>query len=1825
MNGNNTNLSGIELAAALAEEIYRRADGDNPIDVVGDLGATPIDMRPFLEDASGLHFNSNATPENQDYYFYSSKGFVGRVVEKDGVVYVVFRGTDEASSFPVGFGKMVYNGGLSNPTVKDPSEYISDLGDWSSNYHLGKGTLQATQLDDALALTQAAKAYAQQNGLAVQVVGQSLGGGLAGLVATLEDIPGYVIAPAPFDNQIKVEATLNVLKEFGITKQQAAAWTTGQLGGNEPPTEMNISSAFKNGGIQLAAVLRYNMPQLSETDIQKILSDKQHAETNLIGNLISNVYKHTIIGEVLSDGSGSLSEYFGYTGASRFGTDPGKTVSYDLGVDPGLFTNSTTTVSLHGSALHNLVIRTDNFIRYGDGGKFQRFSELLQNNEFMRHALLEQTAISAPIGGDRKDPHEDAYGGSGVKSSTAGADSAIIFRTLWKSVGIEDGFYDKFYTAFSLNLSSEAIQNEELRKGLTFLGLQVIRDGLRDDSGNVVLSEIAANPYELSGLKNGAGVDLNNIDGSIVNGKISDNVFGYLEANDGLKETLRTYLNATQLDQHGLKINLDLTAWRTLIHGNNVGSLIYITEETRKGSSHAIIGSTGDDFIVASNSNDIIMAKSGNNDIVAGSGDDYIIGGTGDDVIFGEDGNDTIVGGFGYNQFINGGKGDDYLVAVGAGKYYGAEGDDIFIAKQYYSSSGIRYMDGGSGYDIAYLDNLLLLDTREVTIDGFTKYGFSQGPSQPWQIELFKYGSTHFRDIEEFRVGWNFDYTSETWSAGSNSQTFSKDDLYRYLLTGSNTQAENFKNATYAVVSAENFDKPGQIVLFKGTIMGESDEYILSLGNYHVVEIGNHVFPLKADINGKFITIYIETSEKISFDSDTRISGILKLEAKYIGSDGEVYYAWNGSRYIFESVVSTSLPANPQPLPLKDIGANGILASQNGTFTGIIFNVDHHHSNDSIEWRISSAHSDGFYILPNGELHSLTPIFIGLGSIINLTVTAISGDEEFTKKFAITDSGVVNNLIEGTDANDVIYDTNGGDIIFGGGGDDLIVTSGGLDNVMAGDGNDTILISATGNYYGEAGDDVFDLSNVDVSKSGSISGGDGYDIIYTSGIDDLYFQIINGYLHFTVNNYSVYNIEEFRYGWNYNTESNTFIESSSSSSFTLEQFLNMGLAGKITGINSDWGSVYSSVVNEQRPSSFGNISIFSGMLTGAYDYSEIHSIEMWLDGQPVDATFSVNDGTIDVMVDKAVLQNLPYSSFFSGKIYFYNSTSSGVESITFGGKVLDTYSEYINVEGTAGYDIFDMTDSNFSLSTGSIDGGEGHDILYLDDIASIKFEVSKINSSLKEFLSIKGFEISNIEEFRIGWLKDHNGVWYQDENSIIMSYDEVIENALFGVFGGINTSWKNISVATVDESLQQVINDVVVFQGELKLPVPSSIIVEKAFVKINGQDFLATIIENNGIYTIMVPKAVIFDVGKNTAFEGTIYSSNQDGVLTSYVNFYGLIKDVYDLQNAPTEIIGNSVIDPTGTDTFDSVQFSVDHFNHDKPITWTISGSGSELFSISNDGVLSSIGVIDLSVPYDFTIQATDGVKTVVKNIYINPYNPINTIFGTSGDDILYGTAQDDIIHGLEGDDTIYVGGGFDTVYGGAGNDTIIASDNYVDLYGEDGNDTLIGSVQDDYLYGGDGDDIIYGGGHKDRMWGGSGADVFVYKNVTDSDYENLDLSDRIFDLEDIDSFDFTEMGDVSFDWDNGPAGSLYVEVNWQPARNYGYLSIDVDRDGVFDMAIDFDVGAAGLTQINFVNGPTYYLDSGAGSSSVINSDDLLVKPIADNSPETSDFYQWAA
>ena len=120
---------------------------------------------------------------------------------------------------------------------------------------------------------------------------------------------------------------------------------------------------------------------------------------------------------------------------------------------------------------------------------------------------------------------------------------------------------------------------------------------------------------------------------------------------------------------------------------------------------------------------------------------------------------------------------------------------------------------------------------------------------------------------------------------------------------------------------------------------------------------------------------------------------------------------------------------------------------------------------------------------------------------------------------------------------------------------------------------------------------------------------------------------------------------------------------------------------------------------------------------------------------------------------------------------------------------------------------------------------------------------------------------------------------------------------------------------------------------------------------------------------------------------------------------------------------------------------------------------------------LTHLAVIDTDGSNSFQITPKDTFPDMEPD-----WQPICTLYGTDGDDVLTGTPGDDLICGLRGNDVIRAGLGDDTILGGDGNDSI---------HGGGGSDRLFGAAGNDRVYAIDGlPDIANGGPGRDRFWG---------------------------------------------------------------------------------------------------------------------------------------------
>lgn len=101
-------------------------------------------------------------------------------------------------------------------------------------------------------------------------------------------------------------------------------------------------------------------------------------------------------------------------------------------------------------------------------------------------------------------------------------------------------------------------------------------------------------------------------------------------------------------------------------------------------------------------------------------------------------------------------------------------------------------------------------------------------------------------------------------------------------------------------------------------------------------------------------------------------------------------------------------------------------------------------------------------------------------------------------------------------------------------------------------------------------------------------------------------------------------------------------------------------------------------------------------------------------------------------------------------------------------------------------------------------------------------------------------------------------------------------------------------------------------------------------------------------------------------------------------------------------------------------------------------------------------------------------------------WQPVCTIYGTDGDDVLKGTAGADVICALRGNDRIAAFGGDDVIIGGDGNDTIYGGPGSDRLFGSAGRDRLLASGDEgdsDVVNGGPGRDVGRLDSPLDRPW----------------------------------------------------------------------------------------------------------------------------------------------
>ena len=247
-------------------------------------------------------------------------------------------------------------------------------------------------------------------------------------------------------------------------------------------------------------------------------------------------------------------------------------------------------------------------------------------------------------------------------------------------------------------------------------------------------------------------------------------------------------------------------------------------------------------------------------------------------------------------------------------------------------------------------------------------------------------------------------------------------------------------------------------------------------------------------------------------------------------------------------------------------------------------------------------------------------------------------------------------------------------------------------------------------------------------------------------------------------------------------------------------------------------------------------------------------------------------------------------------------------------------------------------------------------------------------------------------------------------------------------------------------------------------------------------------------------------------------------------------------------------------------------------------------------------------------------------------------LIGGEGDDQLRGRGGSDLLEGGEGNDTLDGGTGTDTLDGGAGIDTadfagsetpifvnlasgatsgitdlLISIENFGGsafgdllsgdahgnafsggagddkLTGRAGRDALDGGPGNDRINGGPGHDLLSGGQGNDTIVGGSGQDTFLYGSnalgsgdvaAGERDSVSAKSGDQIAMSGLLDELEIGGVTLNALSSNTGIGGVL--DANNNIAFVNGSLLIDIDGNGSFDAASDFQIALSGVNAVAF-------------------------------------------
>lgn len=363
----------LSIDAGLAEWVYHRAVTDQGLSL-GDISSTlnTVTFEQKVLAQYGFRLGSDG------FIYNIADGFTAAVVQEQTTknYTIVYRGTDAGDA-----------GDANNADARDRDQ-DSLLG--------GPGTLAPNQATDAINLADAVLALATAQGRDVHVVGQSLGGGLAALVAAARGVSASLFAPAPFTPQLSPLAIQNALALDQLTIPDLAT------------ANYTISVSLTSGGRTVGdAVKRLYDEPTYERFLNTYNSLIAQYGININSDRVA-VYRNQ--GEILTTDLA-----YRYLPQFKDANEP----AYDFGSSLA----SGASGWLHTQALNALEVRS----KHDPNSPFE-FAALSRNDSILRDALIgDSVGVLGPLGQARSD---DPTIATSSRVGPYGPDPGIVERAV---------------------------------------------------------------------------------------------------------------------------------------------------------------------------------------------------------------------------------------------------------------------------------------------------------------------------------------------------------------------------------------------------------------------------------------------------------------------------------------------------------------------------------------------------------------------------------------------------------------------------------------------------------------------------------------------------------------------------------------------------------------------------------------------------------------------------------------------------------------------------------------------------------------------------------------------------------------------------------------------------------------------------------------------------------------------------------------------------------------------------------------------------------------------------------------------------------------------------------------------------------------------------------------------------------------------------------------------------------------------------------------------------------------------------------------------------